>query len=166
MFSRRNRLEERIAQLGGTNDSQGHELHFLKRLKRADENSSRLAMNLHHKPDVIPPKLALSNTMSIAGEFMNTPQRLASLVTTLPAVVNIEAEDIYPPKPLVELLNPPWERECSQIIFEREAVMWKTPAAKTSKTVGRNAPCPCGSGIKYKKCCLGKQNQTKRRGAQ
>ncbi|HSL84651.1 MAG TPA: SEC-C metal-binding domain-containing protein [Thermoanaerobaculia bacterium] len=22
-------------------------------------------------------------------------------------------------------------------------------------TVGRNAPCPCGSGKKYKRCCLG-----------
>src|SRR5215211_2185266 len=22
--------------------------------------------------------------------------------------------------------------------------------------VGRNAPCPCGSGLKYKKCCLSK----------
>ncbi|MFO0821201.1 MAG: SEC-C domain-containing protein [Pirellulales bacterium] len=25
-----------------------------------------------------------------------------------------------------------------------------------SKRVGRNAPCPCGSGLKYKKCCLRK----------
>jgi hypothetical protein len=24
--------------------------------------------------------------------------------------------------------------------------------------IGRNAPCPCGSGLKYKKCCLGKQD--------
>jgi methionyl aminopeptidase len=24
--------------------------------------------------------------------------------------------------------------------------------------VGRNDPCPCGSGLKYKKCCLGKKN--------
>ena len=24
--------------------------------------------------------------------------------------------------------------------------------------VGRNDPCPCGSGLKYKKCCLGKSN--------
>ncbi len=23
---------------------------------------------------------------------------------------------------------------------------------------GRNAPCPCGSGKKYKKCCLNKAN--------
>ena len=22
--------------------------------------------------------------------------------------------------------------------------------------VGRNDPCPCGSGLKFKKCCLGK----------
>ena len=26
------------------------------------------------------------------------------------------------------------------------------------KKVGRNAPCPCGSGKKYKKCCLGTDN--------
>jgi hypothetical protein len=24
--------------------------------------------------------------------------------------------------------------------------------------IGRNAPCPCGSGKKYKKCCMGKSN--------
>lgn len=24
----------------------------------------------------------------------------------------------------------------------------------TSIKIKRNAPCPCGSGIKYKKCCL------------
>lgn len=23
----------------------------------------------------------------------------------------------------------------------------------STKTVGRNAPCPCGSGLQYKKCC-------------
>lgn len=25
-----------------------------------------------------------------------------------------------------------------------------------SNKTGRNAPCPCGSGAKYKKCCIGK----------
>lgn len=28
--------------------------------------------------------------------------------------------------------------------------------AKTAQTAGRNDPCPCGSGRKFKKCC-GKQ---------
>jgi uncharacterized protein YecA (UPF0149 family) len=26
--------------------------------------------------------------------------------------------------------------------------------AKARPAVGRNDPCPCGSGRKYKKCCL------------
>ncbi|MBL4940036.1 MAG: SEC-C domain-containing protein [Colwellia sp.] len=30
----------------------------------------------------------------------------------------------------------------------------KTPANQNRPKVGRNAPCPCGSGKKYKKCCL------------
>ena len=29
-------------------------------------------------------------------------------------------------------------------------------ATTTSDTRSRNAPCPCGSGKKYKHCCLGK----------
>jgi len=28
-----------------------------------------------------------------------------------------------------------------------------TPAARAKPPVGRNDPCPCGSGLKYKKCC-------------
>ncbi len=28
---------------------------------------------------------------------------------------------------------------------------------RTSPKIGRNEPCPCGSGKKYKKCCLGKE---------
>jgi preprotein translocase subunit SecA len=29
----------------------------------------------------------------------------------------------------------------------------KKPAQRSAKKIGRNAPCPCGSGKKYKKCC-------------
>lgn len=31
------------------------------------------------------------------------------------------------------------------------------PLEVKKKKVGRNDPCPCGSGKKYKKCCLGKE---------
>jgi uncharacterized protein len=31
-----------------------------------------------------------------------------------------------------------------------------SPAANPLRNVGRNDPCPCGSGKKFKKCCLGK----------
>ena len=29
------------------------------------------------------------------------------------------------------------------------------PIVNTEPVIGRNDPCPCGSGKKYKKCCLG-----------
>ena len=34
------------------------------------------------------------------------------------------------------------------------------PYRRTQAKVGRNAPCPCGSGRKYKRCCLGKENDS------
>jgi SWIM/SEC-C metal-binding protein len=27
---------------------------------------------------------------------------------------------------------------------------------RVTETIGRNDPCPCGSGLKYKKCCMNK----------
>ena len=36
------------------------------------------------------------------------------------------------------------------LILAREEARWQALFAQT----GRNQPCPCGSGKKYKKCCL------------
>ncbi|MDM8523772.1 type I methionyl aminopeptidase [Desulfococcaceae bacterium HSG8] len=35
----------------------------------------------------------------------------------------------------------------------------KFQKGKKLKKLGRNSPCPCGSGLKYKKCCLRKEKQ-------
>ncbi len=37
--------------------------------------------------------------------------------------------------------------------FLTEGTMIKPEPVRSEKTVGRNDPCPCGSGKKYKKCC-------------
>lgn len=36
---------------------------------------------------------------------------------------------------------------------QQEEEETKKPVRRTQKKVGRNDPCPCGSGLKYKKCC-------------
>ncbi len=41
---------------------------------------------------------------------------------------------------------------------ERQTPLVRATDAQTSPIVGRNDPCPCGSGLKYKKCCLRKQS--------
>ncbi len=37
------------------------------------------------------------------------------------------------------------------------SIAFGEPAVNPVRDVGRNDPCPCGSGKKYKKCCLGKE---------
>ena len=39
------------------------------------------------------------------------------------------------------------------------ALVARQPVLAAPK-VGRNEPCPCGSGKKFKKCCEGRQPQT------
>lgn len=40
-------------------------------------------------------------------------------------------------------------------IFDEEKEVKNVPYVRET-AIGRNDPCPCGSGLKYKKCCLGK----------
>ncbi len=35
-------------------------------------------------------------------------------------------------------------------------IIMGTPVVREEPKIGRNDPCPCGSGKKHKKCCLGK----------
>jgi len=47
-------------------------------------------------------------------------------------------------------------RRAEDLLREREAGLQRIPAAasgaRTAVKVGRNEPCPCGSGFKYKRC--------------
>jgi uncharacterized protein YecA (UPF0149 family) len=40
--------------------------------------------------------------------------------------------------------------------MERFMQWVRSEDAADSRQTGRNDPCPCGSGKKYKRCCLGK----------
>ncbi len=39
-------------------------------------------------------------------------------------------------------------------LYTREARLGPAPYKSNAPKVGRNDPCPCGSGKKYKQCCL------------
>jgi SEC-C motif/Protein of unknown function (DUF1186)/PBS lyase HEAT-like repeat len=53
------------------------------------------------------------------------------------------------PRPDFRIAVPGWS-ECSDV----EQVLSRTGTTRRTINVGRNDPCPCGSGKKYKKCCL------------
>jgi uncharacterized protein YchJ len=47
-----------------------------------------------------------------------------------------------------------WKDEYKDFYKKPEPVYQQIPVKK--KKIGRNEPCPCGSGKKYKRCCLNK----------
>ncbi len=40
-----------------------------------------------------------------------------------------------------------------RLVYSHDEEVAKQPVRRSKKKVGRNQPCPCGSGKKYKKCC-------------
>jgi preprotein translocase subunit SecA len=49
------------------------------------------------------------------------------------------------------------EKVAKEIGTNAEATVKKQPVRKALTKVGPNDPCPCGSGKKYKKCCMQKE---------
>lgn len=45
------------------------------------------------------------------------------------------------------------EKQLGKVVYQSEDF---TPYVRSEKKVGRNDPCPCGSGKKYKHCCMRK----------
>ncbi|RPH47304.1 MAG: anaerobic sulfatase maturase [Desulfobacteraceae bacterium] len=53
-------------------------------------------------------------------------------------------------RPFIEQLSALWQRQTEGQKLPAPGEMTRNPARP-----GRNDPCPCGSGRKYKKCCMG-----------
>ncbi len=56
----------------------------------------------------------------------------------------------------VEVVRPLRPRAMEEAVTNREedGETKKRPKKRGAQKVGRNDPCPCGSGKKYKKCCM------------
>ena len=51
------------------------------------------------------------------------------------------------------------QEEPRQMFTNKDDSLAKQPKTRSEEKVGRNDPCPCGSGKKYKQCC-GKPSNT------
>ena len=59
---------------------------------------------------------------------------------TVSFLYNVENPDKVERKRVAQVINPNKKEE-------------NMPVVNKGKKIGRNDPCPCGSGKKYKKCC-------------
>ncbi len=60
-------------------------------------------------------------------------------------------------RPFIDELAALWQRVSKvEEALPPHAPPHAPPAAPAKLKIGRNDPCPCGSGRKFKKCCLGR----------
>ncbi|MEZ5505010.1 MAG: UPF0149 family protein [Gammaproteobacteria bacterium] len=78
------------------------------------------------------------------------PIRLFSTQEGVDELLEMTPQQLQEQAALIE----PNVRALRQHFFSRQVVRAHTPLMVAEPSPGRNDPCPCGSGKKFKKCCL------------
>ncbi len=72
----------------------------------------------------------------------------------LPWVARLtSAEELYYPQDMARALTIHWTPDLIEHVYARHLGAKRGPHARQTPRVGRNDPCTCGSGKKFKKCC-------------
>lgn len=107
-----------------------------------------------HKPEDVPDDLAYALPLILDNELYRSPEQLTILHVLLPWLANAEAEKLYLPAEYYPAYELAWEPEIT--LMQLDGYRWyygaKRPMRAEAKP-GRNEPCSCGSGKKYKRCC-------------
>lgn len=102
-------------------------------------------------PSDIPVAMFLTVPMNV-HESTNGPR---AVFEWLPWIVSVDAKAFYLPEPLVGWVRGPWQRADGLLLLEarRDGGVLRPQPVVAPPKIGRNEPCPCGSGKKYKRCC-------------
>ena len=122
-----------------------------------DENAKKsFERSGYESIDDVSPELLFASFANNTNSLFKTPDFALLIGMLLPWLSKCEAEDLYLPEPLNQLEDYEWDRSYTLSLLEEWDNFFGTPVPAESKKIPRNAPCPCGSGKKYKKCCLRK----------
>jgi hypothetical protein len=73
---------------------------------------------------------------------------------SLPWVAELaSAEELYYPQDMARALSIDWTPDLIEQVYARHLGARREPVVREASRVGRNDPCTCGSGKKFKKCC-------------
>jgi len=93
------------------------------------------------------------NSQNISFNEMEQVNEVIQLVMELSNNVRIWENNGYTPNEIFEKFEKP---KLKPLLDRDFAYNGGVQTVVKNKKIGRNDPCPCGSGKKYKKCCLGK----------
>jgi hypothetical protein len=128
-----------------------------------DLGRRRLVMLTEHLPESspyryadvasVPDELVLPSMFGLWGDALNGERAADILLVMLPNVARARAEDFYLPATVQHALGAPELVEMGESLVDmhRKLLGERKPVVRADHT-GRNDPCPCGSGKKFKKC--------------
>jgi hypothetical protein len=106
--------------------------------------------------DPVPDELSLPTAAQLELEIASAdPRSCERFVKVATAINSLDATELYYPQAVIDALPPP---PVGPGILVTKAMMiyrelLRPPPVEAAPRPGRNEPCPCGSGKKYKRCC-------------
>ena len=98
---------------------------------------------------ILPLSLFESAVLAIGSSFV-----LAFSIAAVSIGTQISRHGLFLPREdLQEELDEDEDDEEKYDEYEGENLLNPQRVAENTVKIGRNAPCPCGSGLKYKRCC-------------
>lgn len=103
--------------------------------------------------------------LGLDGKMYDKPQEAINIleqntnanVGTIMDGINNQNENIDMNKSMEEAM-PKLDEQTMQRLL---AYQNRKPSIRENKKIGRNDPCPCGSGKKFKNCCMNKKDWNK-----
>jgi hypothetical protein len=105
------------------------------------------------EPDQVPDDLLLPALFDGWYDANNGEKGVDLMLVSLVAGARARAEDFYFPATVLHAMGPPDLERLGASLAEMRRTLVGTPqTVRRGERTGRNDPCPCGSGKKYKKC--------------
>jgi hypothetical protein len=105
------------------------------------------------KPEDVPEDIAVTAVLTFRMDILEQTGTMMSLFAA-PYAARAKPEDFYFPRHFIKAYGGEWwpERAAELLQLAGSLRYRSKKPVESKKTAGRNDPCPCGSGKKYKKC--------------
>lgn len=101
----------------------------------------------------VPEDLARIIHLQLPRALLHDVRQLQTGLLVLPWLARAEPGELYFPQEVIDVIRHPWSMDQTIRLLEAQRSEEGVRQPLKSEKTGRNAPCTCGSGKKYKRCC-------------
>lgn len=112
------------------------------------------ATYVYQQAQDVPEDIAVPWALIVPGDIRKDRNVSGWLLSLVPYLARSEAELFYLPRDLIDSMKWSWHPDLALHLLDtdRRTNPARQPATYRAPKIGRNEPCPCGSGKKFKKC--------------